>query len=335
MDKNIKNIFSSKRNKKILCISAITLLLFGGIYLSNKNNQFYDDSLDVNINSTEATEMPEATEALIDNFTKATEAVSLMVEETVPPLENIETDNFSNYNETEISRDDAYANTWGDYLGRFQIPSVGVNVSCYASYSQSTVDADNSAAYYYDDTHTIIADHVNQGFGAIKSCEEGTVAYFSSSDDTIEYECVAVMAGINTGSNLTTTDGTDISEIYPCTLVCYTCNDNWQDITMVFFKVAGTDINDIPDEYEPDTNFYPDNNGKTPCFSGTHNWETFETFEYWGVEGEYRVKYRQDTYFCSSCNSYYTKTTFIEKEYDYLNNPAPIEPEETTSLESA
>lgn len=53
-----------------------------------------------------------------------------------------------------------------NYVGRFQIPSVGVDVACYSSMAQSVVDARDSAAYFHACGHRIIADHVHQGFEA-------------------------------------------------------------------------------------------------------------------------------------------------------------------------
>lgn len=125
-----------------------------------------------------------------------------------------------------------------NYLGRFTVPAAGVDVACYESSAQSVVDARDSAAYFYACGHWIIADHVHQGFGAIKGCKAGNTAYLETERGRTEYTCVDTIQGHNTGKELTDGDYQPIDELYPDTLVCYTCNDNWQNVTIVFFAPA-------------------------------------------------------------------------------------------------
>ena len=122
------------------------------------------------------------------------------------------------------------------YFGRFLIPSVGVDVACYSSMAQSVVDARDSAGYFRACGHRIIADHVHQGFGAIKRCRPGDKAQLVTDDGVEVFTCVAVIQGHNTGTQLTDAAYQPIDELYPDALVCYTCNDTWQNVTIVFFE---------------------------------------------------------------------------------------------------
>ena len=124
------------------------------------------------------------------------------------------------------------------YVGRFSVPDVGVNVGCYGSSAQAVADANDSAAYFDACGHTVIADHVNQGFGAIKGCTVGDQAQLTTETGEERYVCVGSIQGHNTGKALTDENYTPIDELYPDTLVCYTCNDNWQNVTIVFFAPA-------------------------------------------------------------------------------------------------
>lgn len=153
------------------------------------------------------------------------------------------------------SNDDAYPS---DFLGRFKIPEVGVDVACYYSHAQATVDASDSAAYFYSSGHVVIGDHNYQGFEAIKACRVGTSATMHSISGTVTYTCIDVIQGHNTGSTLTDGDYVSIANLYPGALVCYTCNDNPSNITIVFFasdtignEVSGESESSIQKSEEP------------------------------------------------------------------------------------
>lgn len=212
------------------------------------------------------------------------------------------------------------------YVGQFKIPSLGINVGCYNGSSQKTVDNANSAAYFNNSGHMVIADHVNQDFNSLKSCKQGDIAYVPVGGDSLKYECVAVMDGINTGYSLTTPDGRNISELYPGTVVCYTCNGNSTNVTMAFFKIVETNnsvnhaISQIENQLynQPKTEteevwLNPSPSGKEPCPANTHKWYLFHSLEFWETEGEYRVKYFHEQYVCSTCESDMLKTTEIER----------------------
>ena len=120
-----------------------------------------------------------------------------------------------------------------EFAGIFAISSVNVGVKCYYSTQQVICDAPDAACLFKVQQHWVIADHNYQGFDKIKGCQVGDVAY---GPDNRVYRCTSVIKGVNTGSLLTTTDGTRIDNMYPGSLVAYTCNDNWQDVTIVFFE---------------------------------------------------------------------------------------------------
>ena len=122
------------------------------------------------------------------------------------------------------------------YVGRFSVPSVGVDVACYYSAAQAVVDAADSAAYFDCSGHKVIADHVNQSFDGLKNCAVGDTAQVVGENGPEQYQCVAVSDGHNTGYDLTDENYVSIGELYPGTLVCYTCRNGWQNVTISFFE---------------------------------------------------------------------------------------------------
>ena len=202
---------------------------------------------------------------------------------------------------------DEKPNNSPDYVGRFRIPSLGVNVACYFGSAQSIVDAQDSAAYFYAYGHAIIADHKHQGFNAIKSATNGTRATLGST----EYKFVAKINGHNTGYSLTDANGNLITNLYPGTLVTYTCNENWQNVTIVFWECANKDDN-------------------IDCSKGMHLWNDWEVaWELYDKNGSY---YGWDKKVCKLCG---------EEEWNPRENPSencpppevkePEEPSEPTT----
>ena len=186
-----------------------------------------------------------------------------------------------------------------NYVGRFKIADVGVNVALYDSYSQDVVDKKDSAAYFYGWKHMIIADHKNQGFDKIKKCTVGMVAEIIEDNITTTYKCIAIMQGHNTGKTLTDNNGTLISEIYPGALVCYTCNENWKNITIVFFqkiKDENSDVSDTNNLYEPSYSGI----SMYSCAINGHRWGDWElAWEVLNDDGSY---YGWDKRFCDICD---------------------------------
>ena len=120
------------------------------------------------------------------------------------------------------------------FVGIFSIPRVGLAVKCYKSSDQKITDTQNAANYFYTQKHWIVADHNHQDFRLLKACEVGDIAY---GPDNTKYKCVEILSeGHNTGTQLTTSDGTSIENMHSGALVAYTCNENWRNVTIVFFQ---------------------------------------------------------------------------------------------------
>lgn len=305
-----------------ICLTLILTMTVGAAAVMRSTSPTPDTVVDVTEEVTESTMTTEKSEATpaekeetVPEETEGTEAteateVTEATEETKPTEESKEkTQRPTDGN----SSDSGVYNTWDTCVGTFSVPGVGLSVNCYASASQETVDAKNSAAYFYSQGHSIIGDHVNQGFNKIKSCHEGTTAYLAG----VEYECVAVMSGHNDGSRLTTSNGTDIRDMYPGTLVAYTCNGNWQNVTLVFFKVAGTDIEDIDTSMGESSDIYPSEDGRAPCAAGAHKWDLVDSWPYLSYEMEGRARYLHEHFVCSRCNADWVKDTLLEYDPDF------------------
>lgn len=130
----------------------------------------------------------------------------------------------------------------GDYIGRFVIDSVGVDVSLVLQEEgdgNSIVDAENAAAYIKAGYNcTVIGDHNYQGFDSIKGCTRGDIAEIQKPDGSVvKYKCVDVIKGHNKVYYLSDADGNNLYKKYEGSLLCYTCNSmlDWTDVTVVVF----------------------------------------------------------------------------------------------------
>lgn len=119
-------------------------------------------------------------------------------------------------------------------VGRLTIPSLGINVALFASNSQAVVDAPDSAACFGFGSATVIGDHQNQGFSAIRSSYVGMTAYIDDGTSKRQLTCTGVTTGTNTGTDLVSSSGVSVSTYGG--YVMYTCNSNWQDVTIVYFS---------------------------------------------------------------------------------------------------
>lgn len=110
------------------------------------------------------------------------------------------------------------------------------SVALYYSQAQSVVDRKDSAATWTYDQTTFIADHWNQGFDTIKTCDIGDTCYILYSDGTRKtYICTAIdRNGHNTGYDIVDHNRDSVASYQG--LVMYTCNDNWKNITLVYWK---------------------------------------------------------------------------------------------------
>lgn len=104
----------------------------------------------------------------------------------------------------------------------------------YASNSQSVVDAADSAACFGFGSATVIGDHQDQGFSAIRSSYVGMLAYIDDGTSKRQLTCTGVTTGTNTGTDLINSSGVSASTYGG--YVLYTCNSSWQDVTIVYFS---------------------------------------------------------------------------------------------------
>lgn len=131
-------------------------------------------------------------------------------------------------------------------VGRWVIPSVGVDVACFSyvlgvddgDYGQAIGDAPDSAAYSAYGSQYLIADHNYQGFSAIEYCSVGTKAYMNVGTSRTEYVCTGIEYGHNTSTTITDDKYNDIAYGNSGGVTLYTCRNGWQNIVIVYFTPA-------------------------------------------------------------------------------------------------
>ena len=173
----------------------------------------------------------------------------------IPISDEVTVDEAYEFCETVVVRANEYGKTLEDYIkdggnvplftsdldgkhvGRFYIPDVGVNVALYDTYAQSVCDNKDSACFFDYGTQRIVADHKHQGFNAIKKCKPGMEAYISDGTKIERFVCTEIILGHNDGL-LYDNDYNDVAYRNPDGITCYTCNDHWKNVTIVFFKKA-------------------------------------------------------------------------------------------------
>ena len=128
--------------------------------------------------------------------------------------------------------------------GRLYIPDVGINVALYhVAYNDDTdaqwiVDSSDSAAYMTGWGATpFIGDHTNQGFNGIRNCGSGTKAFIRHGGNTYVYSCYYVGGGTNDGYYVYDWNGTRIWDHGSSDIAMYTCNGNWQNVSIVLFSL--------------------------------------------------------------------------------------------------
>lgn len=121
-------------------------------------------------------------------------------------------------------------------VGRWVIPSVGVNVACFeaSADAQDITDTKDSAAFIRKHNITLIADHNYQGFNAIKRCEVGTVAYMDTGTSKQKFVCTQIFEGYNAGTELTDLDGNVVE--FESGYTNYTCHFLSDRVTIVHFE---------------------------------------------------------------------------------------------------
>lgn len=131
-------------------------------------------------------------------------------------------------------------------VGRWSIPSIGIDVACFTyvlgsdsfEYGQAICDAADSAGYSAYGSQYLIADHNYQGFSAIANCAVGAVGYLDYGNSRTEYVCTGVEYGHNEGTELTDNDGNDVAYNNSGGITLYTCYNGWQNIVIVYFAPA-------------------------------------------------------------------------------------------------
>ena len=137
-----------------------------------------------------------------------------------------------------------YFNTDYSGWGRLYIPDVGINVALYCvdyyddQDAQWICDAEDSAVYMTGWGVTpFIGDHTNQGFSGIRSCVDDTKAFIRHDGNTYVYDCTYVGGGTNDGYNIYDWNGEMIWNHGSNDLGMYTCNGNWQNVSIVLFSL--------------------------------------------------------------------------------------------------
>lgn len=122
--------------------------------------------------------------------------------------------------------------------GRLFCPEVGIDVALFRSYTQSVCDATDSACWFELNGQSAIGDHNFQGFTRIKRMIPGkTIVYINDGYTVQKYKCIDKMCGHNEKNYFATASGTPLGELYPNSLMLYTCNDlTSRNITMVYLQ---------------------------------------------------------------------------------------------------
>ena len=104
--------------------------------------------------------------------------------------------------------------------------------------AQWICDAEDSAVYMTGWGVTpFIGDHTNQGFSGIRSCVDDTKAFIRHDGNTYVYDCTYVGGGTNDGYNIYDWNGEMIWNHGSNDLGMYTCNGNWQNVSIVLFSL--------------------------------------------------------------------------------------------------
>ena len=123
-------------------------------------------------------------------------------------------------------------------VGRLTIG--GYTAELYNSFSQSVVDAADSAVYYDWGNNICIADHAYQGFSIIRSLGPGAQATITNGSQVTYLTMIASYQGTNTGHGVNLADGT-YAETVPASYCMYTCNDETgKSVTVTYWNVTGT-----------------------------------------------------------------------------------------------
>ena len=126
-----------------------------------------------------------------------------------------------------------------EFIGRLNIPDVGINVSLYDNISQRTVDREDSAGCLVAPEYpncTIIADHSTQGFNTLPDVTVGMYGFILNKDGSVTLlRCTDVCNGHNTTYTITDDKYNDI--VGTSDYLMYTCRTCWQNVRVCRWEV--------------------------------------------------------------------------------------------------
>ena len=234
----VQYVAEQPASEKLLYVGSILLIVATMVVISNPDLINFNSDTPIvpttPIVETQAPVNPTPTEPPTEP------SIPFQEEPTIPPeTEPVVEETEPGTEETapvteEPTNEDTY-NTWDEYVGRFKILDMDINVGLYASDTQNTINAKDSAAYF-ENGRIFIADRADQAFANLDSCTVGTTATLSTGDGEKIYTCIDIMDGYTTSHGLTDNNHVSIANYYPDALVCYTYRAGWQNITIAFFK---------------------------------------------------------------------------------------------------
>lgn len=132
-------------------------------------------------------------------------------------------------------------------VGRLVIPGVGINVALYTNGEgateeemlQNLCDREDAAAFFCDGMGYLIADHNNQSFRVLDGVSLGDKAFILRGHSILSLECDLKMDGHNYGKGIVDAEGNYVSSLSD--YVCYTCQDSWNNVSVVGFRVLDED----------------------------------------------------------------------------------------------
>ena len=132
-----------------------------------------------------------------------------------------------------------------EFIGRLNIPDVGINVSLYDNISQKTVDREDSAGCLVMPSFpdcTVIADHSTQEFKTLTDVTEGMLGFIMNSDGSCTLlRCTDVCDGHNT--EYTITDENYDNIIGTSDYLMYTCRTCWQNVRVCRWEIIEPGMN--------------------------------------------------------------------------------------------
>lgn len=131
--------------------------------------------------------------------------------------------------------------------GRLVIPGAGIDVALFtdgigeteAEKRQAICDAQDSAALFNDGAGDLIGDHNNQAFALLGNVQLGDKAFILRGHSILSLECNLVMTGHNYGQGIVDDEGCFVSSYTD--YICYTCEDSWNNVSIVGFSVVDED----------------------------------------------------------------------------------------------